>query len=100
MTLPRRTCRTSVEGNDNVVQGSAGSMCHWYDTGGLRTGGQEASSKEYMHPQTMNSTTLMPKCSSTIVLRPMLALDSQLSIWGYEALIIISTCSCGIGCRS
>lgn len=44
--------------------------------------------------RTMNSTTLIPKCSSTIVLIPILARDSQLSIRGYEAFTTNSTCCC------
>src|SRR6266571_5880470 len=39
----------------------------------------------------MNSTMLIPKCSSTIVLRPILALDSQSSTVEYDALTTNST---------
>lgn len=42
----------------------------------------------------MSSTTLMPKCSSTIVLKPMLARDSHRSMSGYEAFTTNSTWPC------
>ena len=43
---------------------------------------QFATSANSVGERTMNSTTLIPKCSSTIVLIPMLARDNQLSISG------------------
>lgn len=43
------------------------------------------------HIATMNSTTLIPKCSSTIVLSPMLARASQRSISAYGAFTTNST---------
>jgi hypothetical protein len=40
---------------------------------------------------TMSSTTLIPKCSSTIVLSPIVALDNQVNISEYGALMISVT---------
>ena len=43
----------------------------------------------------MNSTMLMPKCSSTIVLRPILARERRSRISGNDALTTNSTWSYG-----
>lgn len=79
-----RTRRFTVERDNNIIQWAARGMCYWDETGCL-----ENFKVKFMEPvnkshdrHTMNSTTLMPKCSSTMVLRPMLAFDSHDSISG------------------
>ena len=78
-----------IKRDDNVIEWTSGSMRDRDDAGGLQVGliahlGVEKN-------PTMNSTMLIPKCSSTIVLNPMLALESQSSTTAYGALMMNST---------
>jgi hypothetical protein len=80
-----RTCWFSVKRDDDVIQRSTRRMCHRNDPCRLEI--LRRSDTEESRPLTINSTILIPKCSSTIVLRPMLALDSQPSTSEYDAFI-------------
>jgi hypothetical protein len=90
------TCTFPVYGDDDVFQRPTRGMSYWNDTSSLHMSKIDVHEKNDTAQivLTMNSTMLMPKCSSTIVLRPMLALESQSSMTEYGAFTMNSTRDC------
>ena len=88
-----RTCDLPVDGDDDVVQRAARCVRHGDEARRLPLH-RSASQRRRENGLTMNSTTLIPKCSSTIVCKPTLARARYESMSEYGALTANSTWSC------